>query len=153
MVQHTPRFSLVSSVSVFLPSSFAALNRTDIYSGIMSSGSSIGSVVWPLLLANLPQRSEPSPSIICLSRFRASAPRVRHNVLTSTVGFGWTCRLIGFMCGILGVVSFFLLKTRLPPKPAGSFFYLEAFHDPQYTLVVSNFVVRPIYPFSCSKRS
>lgn len=57
------------------------------------------------------------------------------------VGFAWTIRLIALICGLLGIASFFLLKTRLPPKPAGSFFYLQAFKNAQYTLTVLNFVV------------
>jgi hypothetical protein len=59
-----------------------------------------------------------------------------------TVGFAWTIRLFALLCGLLGVASFFLLKTRLPPKPPGSFFYLGAFKNPQYTMTVLNFVVR-----------
>ena len=58
------------------------------------------------------------------------------------VGFAWTIRLIALICGVLGIASFFLLKTRLPPKPAGSFFYLQAFKNPQYTMTVLNFFVR-----------
>ncbi|RSH91314.1 hypothetical protein EHS25_009613 [Saitozyma podzolica] len=72
--------------------------------GIMMMGASVGAVVWPLLVANLPQR----------------------------IGFGWTVRLIGFICLLCGITAFFLLKTRLPPKPAGPFFYARAFRDPAY---------------------
>lgn len=41
-------------------------------------------------------------------------------------------RLIALMCGILGAMAFFLLKTRLPPKPPGPFFHLSAFRNLVY---------------------
>ena len=87
-------------------------------SGIMSSGSSLGSVTWPLVLANLPNKSE-------------------HHMWKEliVVGFGWTCRVMALIAAIAGVTAYFLLKTRLPPKPAGSFFYFEAFKDFQYICV------------------
>jgi hypothetical protein len=40
-----------------------------------------------------------------------------------------------------GTLAFFLLKTRLPPKPAGSFFYLDAFKNVQYVCVCINYWV------------
>lgn len=43
-----------------------------------------------------------------------------------------------------GVLSFFLLETRLPPKPPGSFFYLEAFRNLEYTCVCANYWVSMI---------
>lgn len=50
---------------------------------------------------------------------------------------------MALLCAIAGVLSFLLLKTRLPPKPPGDFFYPEAFRSIQYNCVVLNFVVSP----------
>lgn len=91
----------------------------------MSTGSSVGSVVWPILLANLPDR----------------------------VGFGWTCRIMALLCGICGVISYLLLATRLPRKPRGPIFYKPAWRNPQYVLAVLNFWVstsRPCASFGCN---
>ena len=79
----------------------------------MSSGAALGATVWPIIFGNLPQR----------------------------IGFPWTMRLIGFMTGFLGVLAFFCLKTRLPPKPPGPFFYLSAFKMPAYSFVTLGSVV------------
>jgi len=79
----------------------------------MSTGSSVGSVVWPILLANLPDK----------------------------VGFGWTCRIMALLCGICGIISYLLLATRLPRKPRGPIFYKPAWRNPQYVLAVLNFWV------------
>jgi len=90
----------------------------------MSTGSSVGSVVWPILLANLPDK----------------------------VGFGWTCRIMALLCGICGVISYLLLATRLPRKPRGPIFYKPAWRNPQYVLAVLNFWVstsRPCPSFGC----
>lgn len=60
--------------------------------GIAAAGGSLGGVVFPLMLQSLiPQ-----------------------------VGWGWACRILGFI--YLGLVSFaiLLIRARLPPKPGGS---------------------------------
>ncbi|ORY33804.1 major facilitator superfamily domain-containing protein [Naematelia encephala] len=75
--------------------------------GIMMTGSSLGATIWPIIWANAPQR----------------------------IGFGWTMRLIALMCALLGLTGFFLLRTRLPPKPPGPFLYLEAFKSVSYCCV------------------
>lgn len=59
-----------------------------------------------------------------------------------SVGFGWTCRLMALIVFICSTLSFTLLKTRLPPKPPGPFFYMEAFKSLQYNLALVSFVVR-----------
>jgi hypothetical protein len=41
-------------------------------------------------------------------------------------------RLIALILGILGTSAFFLMKTRLPPKPPGPFFYSKAFKSLVY---------------------
>ncbi|KAK6902906.1 hypothetical protein I203_108166 [Kwoniella mangroviensis CBS 8507] len=78
--------------------------------GTISTGASIGAIVWPLIWANAPQK----------------------------IGFGWTMRLIALICLITGITAFFLLKTRLPPKPPGPFFRFEAFRSLPYCLLGSS---------------
>jgi MCP family monocarboxylic acid transporter-like MFS transporter 10 len=90
----------------------------------MSTGSSVGSVVWPILLANLPDK----------------------------VGFGWTCRIMALICLFCGIISYLLLATRLPRKPRGAFFYRPAWRNPQYVLAVVNFWVRQISSFFTANR-
>ncbi|WWC61154.1 uncharacterized protein I303_103733 [Kwoniella dejecticola CBS 10117] len=75
--------------------------------GTIATGASIGAIVWPLIWANCPQR----------------------------IGFGWTMRLIALICFLLGLSAYFLLKTRLPPKPPGPFFHFQAFKSIPYSLV------------------
>ncbi|WVW83125.1 hypothetical protein I302_105143 [Kwoniella bestiolae CBS 10118] len=74
--------------------------------GTISTGASIGAIVWPLIWANAPQR----------------------------IGFGWSMRLIALICLLIGISAFFLLKTRLPPKPPGPFFHFQAFRSLPYCL-------------------
>jgi hypothetical protein len=48
---------------------------------------------------------------------------------------------MGFTTLLLGMAAFFLLKTRLPPKPPGPFFYFGAFKKVTYScLSISSFV-------------
>ena len=47
--------------------------------------------------------------------------------------------LLTLFCGVL---AFFLLNTRLPPKPPGAFFYKEAFKNFEYVCIVANYWVR-----------
>lgn len=49
---------------------------------------------------------------------------------------------MALICFVCSALSFTLLKTRLPPKPPGPFFYLEAFRSLEYNLIVICFVVR-----------
>jgi len=88
----------------------------------MSTGSSVGSVIWPILLANLPDK----------------------------VGFGWTCRIMALICLFCGIISYLLLATRLPRKPRGPIFYRPAWRNPQYVLAVLNFWVSTSRP--CASR-
>ncbi|WWC69490.1 uncharacterized protein I206_103431 [Kwoniella pini CBS 10737] len=67
--------------------------------GMIATGASIGAIIWPTIWANCPQR----------------------------IGFGWTMRLIALICFLLGLTAYFLVETRLPSKPPGPFFHLQAF--------------------------
>ncbi|WWC90061.1 uncharacterized protein L201_004994 [Kwoniella dendrophila CBS 6074] len=75
--------------------------------GMISTGSSFGAIIWLLIWANAPQH----------------------------LGFGWTMRLIALIAFVLGTTSYFLLETRLPPKPPGPFFHFQAFKSIPYCLV------------------
>ncbi|KAL7422298.1 U4/U6-U5 snRNP complex subunit dib1 [Cryptotrichosporon argae] len=79
--------------------------------GIIMMGSSGGAIVWPVIMANLPQK----------------------------IGFGWTCRLIALLLGGLGTGALVLLRTRLPPKPPGPFFHWAAFRGVAYSSVAVAF--------------
>jgi hypothetical protein len=56
-------------------------------------------------------------------------------------------RLFALICGVLGTTSFFLLRTRLPPKPPGRFFYFKAFKNPVYVCLVVAAAVSYAYCF------
>ncbi|GFZ52416.1 hypothetical protein JCM24511_10189 [Saitozyma sp. JCM 24511] len=87
------------------------MRRRGLAFGLMSTGSSLGAVIWPLLLANLPDK----------------------------IGFAWTTRVMALLTLLCGVLSFFLLKTLLPPKPPGAFFFKEAFKNFEYVCIVANY--------------
>jgi hypothetical protein len=52
---------------------------------------------------------------------------------------------MALIAAIAGTLAFFLMKTRLPPKPSGSFFYLDAFKEVEYICVCANYWVRASY--------
>lgn len=79
--------------------------------GILMTGSSMGAIVWPLIVANLPAR----------------------------IGFPWTVRLIALIIGVLGSIATLLVKTRLPPRPPGPFFHFAEFKNPAYLMVALSF--------------
>lgn len=80
-------------------------------SGIVMMGSSAGAIIWPAIVANLPQK----------------------------IGFGWTMRVIALLMGFLGVTSTILIRTRLPPRPPGPFFWFKEFRNPVYFFVCLSF--------------
>ncbi|KAK4683914.1 hypothetical protein P7C73_g6297, partial [Tremellales sp. Uapishka_1] len=76
-------------------------------SGILMTGASTGAVIIPIINANVPQ----------------------------SIGFGWTMRLLALIFGLLDLSAFLLMKTRLPPKPPGPFFYLQAWKSLAYCFI------------------
>lgn len=48
---------------------------------------------------------------------------------------------MALVAAICSTISFFAMKTRLPPKPPGRFFAFEAFKEVEYQLLVGNFFV------------
>jgi hypothetical protein len=45
---------------------------------------------------------------------------------------------------MLGTTSFLLMKTRLPPKPPGPFFYFQAFKVLPYAAIAASFFVSKV---------
>jgi MFS family permease len=77
--------------------------RRGMAAGIVTSGSSIGGVIWPIAI----------------------------NGLIKRIGFGWALRTCGFMGLVLGLISVFTVKSRLPPRK-GPLFVLSLFKNPNY---------------------
>lgn len=73
--------------------------------GIATSGSSVGGVVWPIMINNL---------II-------------------KVGFGWALRICGFVALVMTAGAATMVKGRLPPRTDPEFFAFPLFRQPAYT--------------------
>ncbi|KAJ7447952.1 major facilitator superfamily domain-containing protein [Mycena galericulata] len=95
---------------LFTPAYTAAqhwfLKRRGFALGIVTSGSSVGGVIWPILA----------------------------NRLIQDVGFAWGLRIIGFISLALCLVSAGLVKGRLPPRKGKQFFAFDLFMKPGYTI-------------------
>ncbi|KAJ7449417.1 major facilitator superfamily domain-containing protein [Mycena galericulata] len=100
----------ISLSCLFTPAYTAAqhwfLKRRGFALGIVTSGSSVGGVIWPIL-----------------------ANRLIHDV-----GFGWGLRIIGFISLALCLVSAALVKGRLPPRKGKQLFAFDLFMKPGYTI-------------------
>ena len=87
--------------------------------GIVTSGNSVGGIVYPVVVRQL-------------------LPKV---------GFGWTVRVLGFIniASFLVVIAF--MKPRLPPRKTGPPVELEALKDLPYCLHVLGmcFLMPPVY--------
>ncbi|KAF4340695.1 riboflavin transporter MCH5 [Fusarium beomiforme] len=79
--------------------------------GIVVSGSSIGGVVFPIALSKM--------------------------LNASSLGFGWSIRVMGFVMIPLMSFSCIAVRPRLPSRKT-SFFLLTAFKDPLYLLVIGS---------------
>lgn len=77
--------------------------------GMVAAGSSLGGVVWPIVLDRL----------------------IHHGP-----GFPWAMRICGFIALILLSTAFMLVKTRLPPLETGPFLDLQAFRLPSFSLLL-----------------
>jgi MFS family permease len=96
--------------AMFTPS-FASVNhwflkRRGLALGIVTSGSSVGGVVWPIMIDHL---------II-------------------NVGFGWALRICGFISLALTAVSAMMVRGRLPPRTGTEFFAFPLFKQPAYAM-------------------
>lgn len=79
--------------------------------GLAVAGSSVGGVVFPIVLSKM--------------------------LNNSTLGFGWSVRIIGFIMMPLLAFSCITIKSRLPPK-ASTVFVGAAFRQVNYSLLVSS---------------
>ncbi|CAN6606345.1 probable transporter Mch2p [Trichomonascus vanleenenianus] len=90
--------TFVSALSIIAPY-FTTKRATAL--GIMATGSSVGGVVYPIIVQNL-------------------IPRV---------GFPWTTRIIGFMVLVMDLIPAFGLKSRVPPRKSGPFIDVASLTD------------------------
>ncbi|KAF5370531.1 hypothetical protein D9757_010142 [Collybiopsis confluens] len=75
--------------------------------GIVTSGSSVGGVIWPIAINRLIQNPH--------------------------VGFGWALRICGFIALFLTTISALMVKGRLPRRTGSEFFAFSLFRSPAYT--------------------
>ncbi|KAJ7277315.1 MFS transporter, MCP family, solute carrier family 16, member 10 [Mycena rebaudengoi] len=86
------------------------LKRRGFALGVVTSGASVGGVIWPIVT----------------------------NRLIPHVGFGWGLRIMGFISLALCLVSSVLVKSRLPPRKRNQFFAFNLFMKPGYTIFCDN---------------
>jgi MFS family permease len=74
--------------------------------GIVASGSSVGGVIYPIVIGRLiPQ-----------------------------IGFGWTVRVVALLQLVTLIIAVIVMKSRLPPRKAGPLVEPKTFLQPSYTL-------------------
>lgn len=78
--------------------------------GIASSGSSLGGVIFPVMLNRI--------------------------IYHTSLGFGWAVRIVGFLILALCLTACATVVPRLPPRK-GRYFLLHAFKEPVYSLQVA----------------
>ncbi|PGH07653.1 hypothetical protein GX51_01662 [Blastomyces parvus] len=105
-------------MSLFLVPSMAAVSQhfdrhRAAALGITVSGSSIGGVIFPIALSKM--------------------------LNDSSLGFGWSMRIMGFVMLPGLIFACVTVKTRLPPRTT-SFFVRAAFKDVQYLLLIAAMV-------------
>ncbi|OZJ01586.1 hypothetical protein BZG36_05542 [Bifiguratus adelaidae] len=79
--------------------------------GIVTAGSSLGGVIWPIALNNM-----------------------LNNTSSNALGFRWSLRVIGFMCLALLIPACILVKGRLPRRNRVVFRDLDAVKNPQFVI-------------------
>ena len=88
------------------------LKRRALAMGIASSGSSLGGVIFPVILNRL----------------------LNH----SSLGFSWTLRILGFLVLVLCIVACITVVPRKDlPRRKGNYFVLSAWKKPGYTIQVA----------------
>ncbi|KAJ3717552.1 major facilitator superfamily domain-containing protein, partial [Lentinula raphanica] len=97
-------------LSALFSPSFASINhwffkRRGLALGIVTSGSSVGGVIWPIAI----------------------------NRLIGEVGFGWALRTCGFMSFVLTSIAALLVKGRLPRRMGSEFFAFGLFRSAAYS--------------------
>jgi MFS family permease len=77
--------------------------------GIITAGSALGGILYPVILDQL----------------------LNH----STIGFGWTQRIVAFIGLFMGIIAVVTIKPGVPPRK-GTYFLLGAFSNMSYTLQI-----------------
>ncbi|RAL14387.1 MCT family MFS transporter [Aspergillus homomorphus CBS 101889] len=85
--------------------------RRPLAMGIASSGSSFAGIILPIALNRM--------------------------LNASTLGFGWTVRIIGFIMLSLSLIACLCISSPAPRRQTGAPLLLEAWHHPAYTLQVA----------------
>ncbi|KAF2737627.1 MFS general substrate transporter [Polyplosphaeria fusca] len=78
--------------------------------GLVVSGSSIGGIVFPIAFSKM--------------------------LNSTSLGFGWSVRIIGFVCIPLMAFACVVVKPRVPPRST-TFFKIEAFKNKAYLLLIA----------------
>ncbi|KAF4977212.1 hypothetical protein FZEAL_6240 [Fusarium zealandicum] len=83
--------------------------------GILSSGSSIGGVIFPIMVTRL----------------------------IDQVGYGWSMRICAFMMLGLLIIANLTIKSRLPPQPqkVSREQLMKPFHEPEFIFVILGFFI------------
>lgn len=79
--------------------------------GIAISGSSIGGIIMPIAVSRM--------------------------LNATSIGFGWTVRIIGFLMIPFMAFSIIVIKTRLPPRPT-AFFIPGVLRDAKFLLIIAS---------------
>ncbi len=79
--------------------------------GLTIGGSSLGGVLYPIIISKM--------------------------LNNSSLSFGWTVRILGFLMLAIMLPSAAAIRPRLPPRK-NKFFLPEAFKDPQYTTLIGS---------------
>lgn len=87
--------------------------------GIITTGNSLGAVIYPVVVRQL----------------------------LGKIGFGWTIRVLGFLNVVCLLIALAFMKPRLPPRKAGPLIEWEAFMDVPYCLHVLGIccLMPPVY--------
>jgi MFS family permease len=87
--------------------------------GIVTSGNSVGGIIYPIVVREL----------------------------LGKVGFGWTVRVLGFINIISLAIVIAFMKPRLPPRKTGPLIDMDAFRDPPYLIHILGmcFIMPPVY--------
>ena len=78
--------------------------------GVAIAGSSVGGVIFPIALSRM--------------------------LYNTSLGFGWTVRILGFLMLLLLLPACFVIRARLPSR-SGTFFLPKAFTEPLYVSIVA----------------
>ena len=96
--------------------------RRGLAMGIVTSGSSVGGIIWPIAIDRLIAKVAHY-----LSSFASRSP------IFIQVGFGWALRICGFISLAMSIGAAIMVRGRLPPRTGSEFFAFYLFRSPAYT--------------------